>query len=297
MVKITLKDGSIREIESGKSLMELAASISRGLAKAAVAGKVNGELKDLSYTLIQDAEVEIITVDSEEGLKILRHSTSHLMAEAVRNLFPGTILGIGPAIDNGFYYDFDSEHVFTPEDLEKIEAEMRRLVKENKSYERKEISRSDSLKYFSEEGEKYKVELIEDLPEDEVISMYTQGNFTDLCAGPHIPSTGVVKAFKLMNVAGAYWRGSEKNKMLQRIYGTVWAKKRIWRTTSLSSKRQSAVITVNWAWSWICSAFTMKVLAFPSSIPKVWFCVTSWKISGVRSIAREAITKSRLPSS
>ncbi|HHY28695.1 MAG TPA: threonine--tRNA ligase, partial [Desulfitobacterium dehalogenans] len=225
MVKITLKDGSVREIESGKSLMELAASISRGLAKAAVAGKVNGELKDLSYTLIQDAEVEIITVDSEEGLKILRHSTSHLMAEAVRNLFPGTILGIGPAIDNGFYYDFDSEHVFTPEDLEKIEAEMRRLVKENKSYERKEISRSDSLKYFSEEGEKYKVELIEDLPEDEVISMYTQGNFTDLCAGPHIPSTGVVKAFKLMNVAGAYWRGSEKNKMLQRIYGTVWAKK------------------------------------------------------------------------
>lgn len=225
MVKITLKDGSIRELESGKSLMELAASISRGLAKAALAGKVNGKFKDLSYVLTQDAEVEIITADSEEGLKILRHSTSHLMAEAVRNLFPGTILGIGPAIDNGFYYDFDSEHVFTPEDLEKIEAEMRRLVKENKRYERKEISRSDALQYFSAEGEKYKVELIEDLPEDEVISMYTQGGFTDLCAGPHIPSTGVVKAFKLMNLAGAYWRGSEKNKMLQRIYGTVWAKK------------------------------------------------------------------------
>ncbi|SHN87600.1 threonine--tRNA ligase [Desulfitobacterium chlororespirans] len=225
MVKITLKDGSIRELESGKSLMDLAASISRGLAKAALAGKVNGKFKDLSYALTQDAEVEIITADSEEGLKILRHSTSHLMAEAVRNLFPGTILGIGPAIDNGFYYDFDSEHVFTPEDLEKIEAEMRRLVKENKHYERKEISRSDALQYFSAEGEKYKVELIEDLPEDEVISMYTQGGFTDLCAGPHIPSTGVVKAFKLMNLAGAYWRGSEKNKMLQRIYGTVWAKK------------------------------------------------------------------------
>lgn len=225
MLKITLKDGSIREIEPGKSLMELAASISRGLAKAAVAGKVDGEIKDLSYTLMQDAEVEIITADSEEGLKVLRHSTSHLMAEAVRNLFPGTILGIGPAIDNGFYYDFDSEHVFTPEDLEKIEAEMRRLAKANNHYERKEVSRSDALKYFSEEGEKYKVELIEDLPEDEVISMYTQGNFTDLCAGPHIPSTGIVKAFKLMNLAGAYWRGSEKNKMLQRIYGTVWAKK------------------------------------------------------------------------
>ncbi|AGA67710.1 threonyl-tRNA synthetase [Desulfitobacterium dichloroeliminans LMG P-21439] len=225
MVKITLKDGLIREIEAGKSLMELAASISRGLAKAAVAGKVDGVLKDLSFPLHQDAGVEIITADSEEGLEVLRHSTSHIMAQAVQNLFPDTIFGIGPAIANGFYYDLDSEHVFTPDDLEKIEAEMRRLIKENNAYARKEVSRSEALDYFGAKGEKYKVELIEGLPEDAVISLYTQGSFTDLCAGPHIPGTGAVKAFKLMNLAGAYWRGSEKNKMLQRIYGTVWAKK------------------------------------------------------------------------
>jgi threonyl-tRNA synthetase len=224
MVKVTLKDGSVREVEQGTTLAGLAASISRGLAKAAIAGKVNGEDKDLSYVLNDDAEVEILTLDSEEGLHVLRHSSSHVLAQAVLNLFPGTKLGIGPAIATGFYYDFDSEHVFTPEDLEKIEAEMHRLVKEDYSYERKEVSRSEALSFFGERGEKYKVELIEDLPEDETISMYTQGNFTDLCAGPHIPSTGKIKAFKLLNLAGAYWRGNEKNKMLQRIYATAWAK-------------------------------------------------------------------------
>lgn len=224
MVKVTLKDGSVREVEQGTALAGLAASISRGLAKAAIAGKVNGEDKDLSYPLDEDAEVEILTLDSEEGLKVLRHSSSHLLAQAVQNLFPGTKLGIGPAIANGFYYDFDSEHVFTPEDLEKIEAEMHRLAKEDYQYERREVSRQEALDFFTERGEKYKVELIEDLPEDAAISMYTQGNFTDLCAGPHIPSTGKIKAFKLLNLAGAYWRGNEKNKMLQRIYATAWAK-------------------------------------------------------------------------
>lgn len=224
MLKITLKDGSVREVEQGTSMAELAASISRGLAKVAIAGKVNGETKDLAYALNADSEVEIVTIDSEEGLEVLRHSTSHLMAQAVENLFPGTKLGIGPAIANGFYYDFDSEHVFTPEDLEKLEAEMHRLAKENNAYVRKEVPRSEAIAYFAERGEKYKVELIEDLPESVAISMYTQGSFTDLCAGPHIATTGAVKAFKLLNLAGAYWRGSEKNKMLQRIYGTVWAK-------------------------------------------------------------------------
>lgn len=224
MVKVTLKDGSVREVEQGTTLAGLAASISRGLAKAAVAGKVNGEEKDLAYPLHEDVDVEILTLDNEEGLGVLRHSTSHLMAQAVQNLFPGTKLGIGPSIANGFYYDFDSEHVFTPEDLEKIEAEMRRLAKENYTYERREVPRSEALAFFAERGEKYKLELIEDLPESVAISMYTQGNFTDLCAGPHVPSTGVIKAFKLLNLAGAYWRGSEKNKMLQRIYATAWAK-------------------------------------------------------------------------
>ncbi|EHQ87356.1 threonine--tRNA ligase [Desulfosporosinus youngiae] len=224
MIKVTLKDGSVREVEPGTTIAELAASISRGLAKAAVAGKVNDKMKDLTHPLTEDAEVEIITIDSDEGLDVLRHSTAHLMAQAVGNLFPGTKYGIGPSIAKGYYYDFDSEHVFTPDDLERIEKEMNRLVKEKYEFKRKEVSRAEALAHFNELGEKYKVELIEGLPDDATISMYTQGNFTDLCAGPHLPSTANIKAFKLMNLAGAYWRGSEKNKMLQRIYGTAFAK-------------------------------------------------------------------------
>ncbi len=224
MVKVSLKDGSVREVRRGTSLKELAEGIARGLAKASVAVKVNGEVHDLSYPLNDDAAVELVTLESTDGLEVLRHSSSHLLAQAVQNLFPGTKLGIGPAIANGFYYDFDSEHVFTPEDLEKIETEMRRLAKENYQYQRREVSRPEALAFFGERGEKYKLELIEDLPEGVTISMYTQGDFTDLCAGPHIPGTGLIKAFKLQNLAGAYWRGSEKNKMLQRIYGTTFAK-------------------------------------------------------------------------
>ncbi|MBC2722888.1 threonine--tRNA ligase [Desulfosporosinus sp.] len=224
MIKVTLKDGSIREVEQGTTIEELAASISRGLAKVAVAGKVNDKMKDLSYQLTEDAAVEIVTIDSDEGLDVLRHSTAHLMAEAVGNLFPGTKFGIGPSIAKGYYYDFDSEHVFTPDDLASIEKEMNRLVKEKHEFKRREVSRAEALTHFGELGEKYKVELIEGLPDDATISMYTQGSFTDLCAGPHLPSTASIKAFKLMNLAGAYWRGSEKNKMLQRIYGTAFAK-------------------------------------------------------------------------
>lgn len=224
MIQVTLKDGSVREVEAGTTLAELAAAISRGLAKAAVAGKVGDKIRDLSHPLAEDAAVEIVTLDSAEGLNLLRHSTAHLMAQAVANLFPGTKFGIGPAIANGYYYDFDSEHVFTPEDFVGIEKEMSRLAKEKLSFGRREVSREEALAYFKEKGEGYKVELIEELPEDAVISMYSQGNFTDLCAGPHLPSTANIKAFKLMSLAGAYWRGSEKNKMLQRIYGTVFAK-------------------------------------------------------------------------
>jgi threonyl-tRNA synthetase len=224
MINLTLTDGSVRQVVKGTTISELASSISQGLARAAVAGKVNGEVKDLTYALKEDAQVEILTLESEKGLEVMRHSTSHLLAQAVKNLFPGTILGIGPAIANGFYYDFDSEHIFTPEDLEKIEKEMKRLAKEDYKFECQEISREEALKYYGEKGEKYKVELINDLPGEARISMYTQGNFTDLCAGPHVPSTKVLKAFKLQSVAGAYWRGSEKNKMLQRIYGLAFAK-------------------------------------------------------------------------
>lgn len=224
MINVTLKDGSVRQTAPGTSIYDLAASLSQGLARAAVAGKVNGESKDLSFKLLEDAQVEILTLDSEEGLEVMRHSTSHLLAQAVKNLFPGTILGIGPAIANGFYYDFDSEHIFTPEDLEKIENEMKRLAKEDYKFECREISRPEAIDYFQKQGEKYKVELINDLPGEARISMYTQGGFTDLCAGPHVPSTKFLKAFKLQSVAGAYWRGSEKNKMLQRIYGLAFAK-------------------------------------------------------------------------
>jgi len=224
MVNITLKDGSVKQVAEGTTIYELAASISQGLARAAVVGKVNGELKDLDYALAEDATVEILTLEDEEALEVMRHSTSHLMAQAVQNLFPGTLLGIGPAIANGFYYDFDSEHTFTPEDLEKIEAEMKRLAKEDNKFQRQVVSREEAIKFFEERGEKYKVELIEDLPEDAQISLYTHGNFIDLCAGPHVPSTKMLKVFKLQNVAGAYWRGSEKNKMLQRIYGLAFAK-------------------------------------------------------------------------
>lgn len=224
MIQVTLKDGSMREVEQGTTIAGLAATISRGLAKVAVAGKVNDKLKDLCYQLTENAAVEIVTIDSDEGLDILRHSTSHLMAQAVANLFPGTKFGIGPSIAKGYYYDFESEHVFTPDDLISIEKEMNRLVKEKHSFERREVSRAEALAYFGDLGEHYKVELIEGLPEDAVISLYTQGNFTDLCAGPHLPSTANVKAFKLMSLAGAYWRGNEKNKMLQRIYGTAFAK-------------------------------------------------------------------------
>ena len=225
MIQVTLKDGSIREVEQGTTIAGLAAAISRGLAKVAVAGKVNDKMKDLSYQLTENAAVEIVTIDSEEGLEVLRHSTSHLMAQAVGNLFPGTKFGIGPTIAKGYYYDFDSEHVFTPEDLVKYRKRNEPTGK-GEAFLRTERSLHELKRstYFGDLGEGYKVELIEGLPEDATISMYTQGNFTDLCAGPHLPSTSSIKAFKLMSLAGAYWRGSEKNKMLQRIYGTAFAK-------------------------------------------------------------------------
>ncbi|MFA6807897.1 MAG: threonine--tRNA ligase [Eubacteriales bacterium] len=224
MIKVTLKDGSVRQVEKGISIYELAVSISQGLARVAVVAKANGNLVDLNSRLEDDTEVEILTLDSEEGIKVMRHSSSHLLAQAVQKLYPGTILGIGPAIANGFYYDFDSEHVFTPDDLEKIEKEMKKLAKQDQGFVRKEVSRQEALDFFAKKEEKYKLELINDLPEDVAISMYTQGDFTDLCAGPHVPSTKNIKAIKLQSVAGAYWRGSEKNKMLQRIYALAFAK-------------------------------------------------------------------------
>lgn len=225
MVKITLKDKSVMEIENGASVYDAAKKISEGLARAALGARVDGEVKELTFKLEKDAELEILTFDDNDGRHILRHTASHVMAQAVKRLFPEVKLAIGPAIDNGFYYDFDYDKGFTPDDLAKIEAEMNKIVKENYKLERFELPRKEAIGFMKEKGEPYKVELIEDLPEDAVISFYRQGDFTDLCAGPHLFSTGAVKAFKLLNIAGAYWRGSEKNKMLQRIYGTAFTKK------------------------------------------------------------------------
>ena len=224
-IKVTLLDGSVKEFEAGSSLLEIAKGLSQKLGKSALLAKVDGVNKDLSDTLDHDAKVEFVTPDTEEGLHAIRHTASHVMAQAIQHLFPGTKFAIGPAIEKGFYYDLDSEHVFTPDDLRAIEKEMAKIVKANYPLVRKELPRAEALAKFKAEDEPYKVELIEDLPEDAVISTYTQGDFTDLCAGPHCPSTGKVKAFKLMSIAGAYWRGDEHNKMLQRIYGTAFASK------------------------------------------------------------------------
>ncbi len=223
-VKVTLKDGSLREVDKGITIYELAKSISGRLAKEAIVGSVDGKVVDLSYTLDNDAQVNIYKFEDPEGASAFRHTTSHMMAQAVQRLYPDTKLAIGPTIDNGFYYDFDSEHIFTPEDLEKIENEMKKIAKESLSLRRFVLPRKEALEYVYSKNEDYKVELINDLPEGEVISFYEQGEFTDLCAGCHVMNTKQIKAIKLLSIAGAYWRGDENRKMLQRIYGTSFPK-------------------------------------------------------------------------
>lgn len=225
MVQITLADGSVREFQDGMSLHDAAKAISNSLGKKAVVAKVDGKRTDLDHALVDGTKVEFFTLADEEGLRALRHTASHIMAQAILRLWPETKLAIGPAIENGFYYDMDTEHVFSPEDFPKIEQEMAKIIKENYTLTHREIARADALKLFAETDDTYKYELVRDLPEDAVLTLYTQGEFTDLCAGGHVPSTGKVKAFKLMSVAGAYWRGDEKNKMLQRIYGTAFPTK------------------------------------------------------------------------
>ena len=224
-MKITLKDGSFKEYENSKSVIEIAADISEGLARVATAGEIDGEVVDLRTVVDKDCELNILTFNDEKGKGAFRHTASHIMAQAVKRLYPETKLAIGPSVADGFYYDVDRETPFTADDLEKIEKEMKKIVKENLPIEQFTKPRNEAIEYFKEKEEPYKVELIEDLPEDETISFYSQGEFTDLCAGPHLMSTKYVKAFKLTSLAGAYWRGSEKNRMLQRIYGTAFPKK------------------------------------------------------------------------
>jgi len=225
MINVTLKDGSCKEMQKGITVLEAAESISEGLARAALAGEVNGKVVDLRYRLNEDCKLNILTFDDEGGRMVYWHTTSHILAQAVKRLYPGVKLAIGPAIDTGFYYDFDVEKPFSPEQLEEIEAEMQKIIKEDLPIERFTLSREEALKFVNENGEIYKAELISELPDDAEISFYRQGEFNDLCAGPHLMSTGKVKAVKLINVAGAYWRGNEKNKMLQRIYGVSFPKK------------------------------------------------------------------------
>lgn len=225
MIKVTLKDGKQIEFEKPVKVEDVAKKISMGLYKAALCAKVNGKVTELSTVIDSDSEVEILTFKDNDGKWTLRHTASHVLAQAVKRLYPDVKLAIGPAIDNGFYYDFDADFSITPEILEKLEAEMAKVVKENYALEKFVLPRDEAIKYMEDRKEPYKVQLIKDLPEGETISFYKQGEFVDLCAGPHVLSTGKVKAFKLLSIAGAYWRGNEKNKMLQRVYGTAFTKK------------------------------------------------------------------------
>ncbi len=225
MPEIRLPDGSKRQFENDVTVAEVAQNIGAGLARAALAGRVNDQLVDLSFVIREDSDLAIITDKNPEGLEVIRHSTAHLMAYAVKELFPDAQVTIGPVIEHGFYYDFSYTRPFTPEDLEKIEKKMTEIVNRDLSITRKVLPRNDAVKYFKSIKENYKAEIIESIPTDQEVSLYTEGEFTDLCRGPHVPSTGKLKVFKLMKVAGAYWRGDSKNEMLQRIYGTAWINK------------------------------------------------------------------------
>ncbi|MFI3198028.1 MAG: threonine--tRNA ligase [Methylococcaceae bacterium] len=226
MPVITLPDGSSREFDRAVTVMEVAKSIGSGLAKATLAGRVNEVLVDASTLIDQDATLQIITAKDEAGVDVIRHSAAHLLAQAVKQLFPDAQVTIGPVIENGFFYDFAYQRAFTPDDLTAIEAKMQQLVAEDHAISRTVLSRDEAVKFFMEQGESYKAELIESIPADQELSLYQQGGFTDLCRGPHVPSTGKLSSFKLMKIAGAYWRGNSDNEMLQRIYGTAWADKK-----------------------------------------------------------------------
>lgn len=225
MVSVRLPDGSQRQFDAPVTVAQVAASIGSGLAKAALAGKVDGKLVDTSFLIDQDADLAIVTDKDADGLEVIRHSTAHLLAYAVKELFPDAQVTIGPVIDNGFYYDFSYKRPFTPEDLQAIEKKMAELVKKDEPVTRRVLPRDEAVAYFKSIGEAYKAEIIESIPADQDVSLYAEGGFTDLCRGPHVPSTGKLKVFKLMKLAGAYWRGDSKNEMLQRIYGTAWARK------------------------------------------------------------------------
>jgi threonyl-tRNA synthetase len=224
-MQVELPDGSKREVPDGATVADVAASIGKRLAKDALAGRINGKVVDVYAKVPDGAKIEIVTPKSDEGRDTIRHSTAHLMAMAVQELYPGTQVTIGPVIDNGFFYDFGTDRAFSEEDLRRIEEKMAEIVKRDLPIRREEWTRDEAVRTFDKLGENYKVEIIQGIPGDEALSVYRQGEWFDLCRGPHVPSTGRLGAFKLLNVAGAYWRGDERNAMLQRIYGTAWADK------------------------------------------------------------------------
>lgn len=268
-MNITLPDGSIHQYQDGMTAFDIAAAISPRLRKATLAAELDGQRIDAFAPIHGDHSLKLLTFADENGRWAFRHTASHMLAQAVKRLYPDVKFAIGPAIENGFYYDFDTPEgfSFSPEDLAAIEKEMAKIAAENLPLRRFELPREEAIAYMEQRNEPYKVELIQDLPEDAVISFYEQGEFTDLCAGPHVESTGKVKNIKLMSVAGAYWRGSEKNKMLQRIYGTAFEKRRTWTNTCSASRKPKSGITGSWAGSWICSISTTKALGSPSSTP------------------------------
>jgi threonyl-tRNA synthetase len=237
MISVTLPDGSQRQFDHPVSIHDVAADIGTGLARAALAGKVDGKLVDTSFVIDHDAEIAIITERDDDGLDVIRHSTSHLMAQAVKQLYPEAQVTIGPVIEDGFYYDFSYKEAFTPDDLDKIQKRMEEIVKQDLPVVREEISRDAGIELFRDMGEVYKAEILEDIPQGETLSIYRQGDFVDLCRGPHVPSTGKLKAFKLMKLAGAYWRGNSDNEMLQRVYGTAWQDKKSLESVSTSFGR------------------------------------------------------------
>jgi threonyl-tRNA synthetase len=265
MVQITLPDGSQREFPAPVTVADVAASIGAGLAKAALAGKVDGKVVDTSYTIDRNASLAIITAKDADGLEVIRHSTAHLLAYAVKELFPEAQVTIGPVIDNGFYYDFSFSRGFTPEDLTAIEKRMTELANKDEPVVRRVLPRDEAVAYFKSLGEHYKAEIIASIPSNEDVSLYREGNFVDLCRGPHVPSTGKLKHFKLMKVAGAYWRGDHRNEMLQRIYGTAWA-----------SKDDLHATTASWAVSSICSTSMSIHLALCFGIPRAGPCGKRW---------------------
>ena len=268
-MKITLKDGSVKEYSSPMSAFDICKDISEGLYRNACVAKINGEIMDLRTVITGDATLEILTFDDDEGKRAFRHTASHILAQAIKRLYPDVKLAIGPSIDNGFYYDFDAESgVLTSDKFDEIEAEMKKIVKEDLVLERFALPRDEAIKLMEEKGEPYKVELIKDLPEGEEISFYKQGEYVDLCAGPHVESTKLIKAFKLTSVAGAYWHGDEHNKMLTRIYGTAFKKQSELDEYITRLKKQKSATTEKSARSLSSSQSWMKVPDSPSSFPR-----------------------------